>query len=203
MLGVPRAGASTAYGDLNNFDAVNDTGQECHGFEIEIDGVRSTDITYTYDWNHYGAPQITRGPHRSRRIPRCSSATRARRIPTAPGRRSPTGADAPLGADRRPLLHRSRHLQLRLRALRRGLLRHADRDQVQLAARRRRRQPGAGSGGERRHAHLCLHPAGAGGPGAAARSGQHREPARSWPRSRRRWCRSRPARSSACRPGSR
>ena len=52
------AGASVAYGDLNNFDTVNDTGQLCHGFEIELDGIRSTDITYTFDWNHYGAPRI-------------------------------------------------------------------------------------------------------------------------------------------------
>ena len=58
ILGSQGAGASTAYGDLNNFDAVNDTGQECHGFEIEIEDIRSTDITYTYDWNHYGAPKI-------------------------------------------------------------------------------------------------------------------------------------------------
>jgi hypothetical protein len=50
--------ASTAYGDLNNFDTVNDTGLECHGFEIEIDDIHSTDITYTYDWNHYGPPKI-------------------------------------------------------------------------------------------------------------------------------------------------
>ena len=57
-LGAHGASASTAYGDLNNFDAVNDTGQECHGFEIEIDDIRSTDIIYTYDWNHYGAPKI-------------------------------------------------------------------------------------------------------------------------------------------------
>jgi hypothetical protein len=49
---------STTYGDLNNFDAVNDTGHDCHGFEIEIDDVHSTDITYTYDWNHYGPPKI-------------------------------------------------------------------------------------------------------------------------------------------------
>lgn len=58
MLGVHHAGASTVYGDLNNFDAVNDTGRDCHGFEIEIDDVHSTDITYTYDWNHYGPPKI-------------------------------------------------------------------------------------------------------------------------------------------------
>ena len=40
---------SQAYGSINNFDAVNDTGTECHGFEIEIDGCYSRDITYTYD----------------------------------------------------------------------------------------------------------------------------------------------------------
>ena len=53
------ASASTAYGDLNNFDVFNDTGTDCHGFEIELDDVHSTDITYTYDYNHYGAPTIT------------------------------------------------------------------------------------------------------------------------------------------------
>lgn len=51
--------ASTAYGSLSNFDAVNDTGVETHGFEIEIDDVHSTAIQYTYDWNHYGTPTIT------------------------------------------------------------------------------------------------------------------------------------------------
>ncbi|MBI3843895.1 MAG: putative Ig domain-containing protein [Planctomycetes bacterium] len=51
--------ASTAYGTLNNFDCVNDTGVEAHGFEIELDDVHSTDITYTYDYNHYGIPRIT------------------------------------------------------------------------------------------------------------------------------------------------
>ncbi len=53
------AAASTAFGDLNNFDVFNDTGSECHGFEIELEDVHSTDVTYTYDWNHYGAPTIT------------------------------------------------------------------------------------------------------------------------------------------------
>ena len=57
---VPARGiASTAFGDLNNFDVYNDTGGECHGFEIELEDVRSTDVTYTYDWNHYGAPTIS------------------------------------------------------------------------------------------------------------------------------------------------
>ena len=50
--------ADTAYGTLNNFDVVNDTGQRCYGFLIELDDCRSSDITYTYDWNHYGPPRI-------------------------------------------------------------------------------------------------------------------------------------------------
>lgn len=54
----PAANASTAYGTLNNFDCVNDTGVECHGFEIEIEDVHSRDITYTYNYNHYGTPRI-------------------------------------------------------------------------------------------------------------------------------------------------
>lgn len=56
---APRADASQAWGSINNFDCVNDTGVECHGFEIEIDDVHSKDITYTYDWNHYSVPKIT------------------------------------------------------------------------------------------------------------------------------------------------
>ena len=55
--GVARA--SIAYGSINNFDTVNDTGVPCHGFEIELDDIHSSDITYTYDWNHYGVPSIT------------------------------------------------------------------------------------------------------------------------------------------------
>lgn len=50
--------ASIAYGSINNFDTVNDTGHDCHGFEIEIEDCHSTDITYTYNYNHYGAPNI-------------------------------------------------------------------------------------------------------------------------------------------------
>jgi hypothetical protein len=60
MLAAPAvASASIAYGTLNNFDCVNDTGVEAHGFEIELDDVHSKDITYTYDYNHYGIPKIT------------------------------------------------------------------------------------------------------------------------------------------------
>lgn len=53
------ARASIAYGSINNFDTVNDTGHEGHGFEIDIEDCRSTDISYTYDYNHYGTSHIT------------------------------------------------------------------------------------------------------------------------------------------------
>ena len=38
---------------------MNDTSNVCHGFEIELDDIHTTDITYTYDYNHYGTPKIT------------------------------------------------------------------------------------------------------------------------------------------------
>ena len=53
------ARASIAYGNINNFDTVNDTSNVCHGFEIELDDIQTTDITYTFDYNHYGTPKIT------------------------------------------------------------------------------------------------------------------------------------------------
>jgi hypothetical protein len=52
------AQASTSYGALGNFDAVNDTGVTCYGFEIEIDDAHSQDIGGTYTYNHYGVPKI-------------------------------------------------------------------------------------------------------------------------------------------------
>jgi hypothetical protein len=59
LLPASPARASIAYGSINNFDTVNDTSNVCHGFEIELDDIRSTDITYTYDYNHYGTPKIS------------------------------------------------------------------------------------------------------------------------------------------------
>jgi len=47
-----------AFGSITNFDTVNDTGNECHGFEIELEDCHSTDISRTYNYNHYGVPRI-------------------------------------------------------------------------------------------------------------------------------------------------
>jgi len=55
------ASAEVQYGTLSNFDVFNDTGEETHGFEIELDGVSSSDISYTFGAPYqarYGTPTI-------------------------------------------------------------------------------------------------------------------------------------------------
>lgn len=59
ILPVDARAQGIAYGSITNFDTVNDTGKVCHGFEIEMEDCRSTDIGYTYDYNHYGTPRVT------------------------------------------------------------------------------------------------------------------------------------------------
>lgn len=58
------ARAVTTYGTLSNFDAVNDTGQTCNGFRIELDGISTSDVTYTFGtpYNRYGTPTVTSIP---------------------------------------------------------------------------------------------------------------------------------------------
>lgn len=43
-------------GYLSNFDAGNFEGQDTHGFELEIDGITSADITSYWSGNKYGMP---------------------------------------------------------------------------------------------------------------------------------------------------
>jgi hypothetical protein len=57
-FGANWVGASTD-GTLNNFDTVNPGTEPCHGFEIELEDCHSSDIGWTYNWNHYGVPTIT------------------------------------------------------------------------------------------------------------------------------------------------
>lgn len=59
LISTSKAVATTAlFGTLSNFDVLNDTGGETHGFEIELDGVSVQDIGGTFDANRYGAPKI-------------------------------------------------------------------------------------------------------------------------------------------------
>ena len=55
------ARAATMYGALSNFDAINDTGQTAHGFEIELDGCLPSNVISTFGapYNRYGTPTIT------------------------------------------------------------------------------------------------------------------------------------------------
>lgn len=48
------------YGTLDNFDVINDTGGDCHGFEIELEGISSADVAYTFGgtYQRYGDPTI-------------------------------------------------------------------------------------------------------------------------------------------------
>jgi hypothetical protein len=49
------------YGTLDNFDVINDTGGETHGFEIELEGISTTDVAYTFGapYQRYGDPTVT------------------------------------------------------------------------------------------------------------------------------------------------
>ena len=54
------ATAQTTYGTLDNFDVINDTGGETHGFEIELEGISASDVAYTFGapYQRYGEPAI-------------------------------------------------------------------------------------------------------------------------------------------------
>ncbi len=86
--------ASIAYGSINNFDTVNDTGHECHGFEIEIEDCRTTDITYTYNYNHYGVPRFEQDDTDPAH-PKCRIRWESKRSRMAPGQPTPRSRAVP------------------------------------------------------------------------------------------------------------
>lgn len=53
-------GRATTFGTLSNFDVVNDTPTPCHGFEIELEDVRVSDVLYTFGGSYirYGTPEV-------------------------------------------------------------------------------------------------------------------------------------------------
>src|SRR5262245_25108927 len=71
FLGVASPALATSFGTLSNFDVVNDTGQPCHGFEIELEDLHTADVPYTFGGTYlrYGTPEvldITVDPNHSR-----------------------------------------------------------------------------------------------------------------------------------------
>lgn len=55
---VAQAQSATVYGALSNFDVINHTEHEAHGFEIELEGLHPEDIYYTFSAQRYGSPTI-------------------------------------------------------------------------------------------------------------------------------------------------
>ncbi|MDT7688208.1 MAG: hypothetical protein QOJ70_3860 [Acidobacteriota bacterium] len=53
-----RAQTATVFGSLSNFDVVNNTEHEAHGFEIELEGLQAGDVYYSFSAQRYGAAQI-------------------------------------------------------------------------------------------------------------------------------------------------
>ena len=49
------------FGALSNFDVFNDTGQVTHGFEIELDGISPSNVTYEFGapYERYGNPTVS------------------------------------------------------------------------------------------------------------------------------------------------
>ena len=54
-----QAQTATVYGSVSNFDVINDTGNDAHGFEIEFEGIQPQDVAYTFSGQRYGTPTIT------------------------------------------------------------------------------------------------------------------------------------------------
>jgi len=53
---APGMGSAGVIGFLGNFDVINDTGKTAHGFEIELEGLRSSDVTDTFGGPGRGFP---------------------------------------------------------------------------------------------------------------------------------------------------
>ncbi len=53
---APATGSAAVIGFLGNFDVINDTGTTAHGFEIDLEGLHSTDITDTFGGPGRGFP---------------------------------------------------------------------------------------------------------------------------------------------------
>ena len=52
------AQTAAVYGSLGNFDVVNHTGHDAHGFEVQLEGVKEADLYGTYTYQRYGSPTV-------------------------------------------------------------------------------------------------------------------------------------------------
>lgn len=56
LSAAPTIGSASVVGFLGNFDVINDTGQEAHGFEIDLEGLHASDITDVFGGPGRGFP---------------------------------------------------------------------------------------------------------------------------------------------------
>lgn len=57
-LAFPAAAQTTVFGSIYNFDAYNNTGQDTHGFQVELDGLTPQQAYYNFSATRYGAPTV-------------------------------------------------------------------------------------------------------------------------------------------------
>jgi hypothetical protein len=43
---------------LGNFDVVNNSGEDAHGFEIQFEGINPNDVWAGWSYERYGAPDV-------------------------------------------------------------------------------------------------------------------------------------------------
>jgi hypothetical protein len=53
-INAAQAQTATVYGSLGNFDVINNTGHEAHGFEIQLEGLHPEDVYGTFSVQRYG-----------------------------------------------------------------------------------------------------------------------------------------------------
>jgi len=56
IASAPNAAPAAVIGFLGNFDVINDTGQTCYGFEIELEGIHESDVTDVFGGPGRGFP---------------------------------------------------------------------------------------------------------------------------------------------------
>jgi hypothetical protein len=56
LVFAPTAGRAAVIGFLGNFDVINDTGQSAYGFEIELEGIHSSEVTDVFGGPGRGFP---------------------------------------------------------------------------------------------------------------------------------------------------
>lgn len=91
---------ASSFGTLSNFDVVNDTTHPCHGFEIELEDVHTSDVPYTFGGSYirYGDPEVldtTVDPAHPRVVVRYRhwNGSRWEATPVAPANITPSGHD--------------------------------------------------------------------------------------------------------------